>query len=65
MNFPSIIAIAGLLLTAIWLAEVWGHNAARKRRERDRAREARDMRHITGSPRWWKEPPDDELHGDY
>jgi hypothetical protein len=64
MRFP-IIAIVGMILTAIWLTEIWGHNAVRKRRERDREREARDLRHITGFPRWWKEPPEDGPHGDY
>lgn len=59
------IIIVGLILTAIWLVEVWGQNAARKRKERDRARDIRELAHITGFPRWWKEPSDDGPEGDH
>ena len=61
---PALIAI-GLVLLFVWLVEVWNLRAAMRRRIRDRERESRDLIHITGSKKWWREPPDDDLTDDY
>jgi hypothetical protein len=45
----SLVAIAGLVLIAfIHLM---------KRRERDKERQAANLRHITGAKHWWCDPP--------
>ena len=45
--------------------EIWVEKASHKRRERDRERESRELRHITKSRVWWKEPPEDGPEGDH
>ena len=59
------VAALGLILILVWLVEVWSQKASRKRRERDRERESRELRHITKSRVWWKEPPEDGPEGDH
>jgi hypothetical protein len=56
--------IAGFLLAA-FLIEWLNLLAQHHRRERDREREASNLTHITGSKRWWREPPSDGPEGDY
>jgi FtsZ-interacting cell division protein ZipA len=58
------IAICGLLLAALWLAERQLQRRSRRFRERDRKREEESLRHITGARRWWREPPGDGPEGD-
>ena len=58
------VIIGAVLFFLIILIERW--NTAYKRRERDRAINSDNLRHITGSSRrWWKEPSGDELDDDY
>ena len=56
--------VAGLILLA-WLIDYSSIIRAYQRRERDREREARDLSHITGARKWWKEPPNDGPDGDH
>jgi hypothetical protein len=54
----AIVAIIGLVLLVFL-------NLLIKRRERDREREAKKFTYITGSRRWWREPPSDGPEGDH
>jgi hypothetical protein len=61
-------SVLGFLLLAAWLIEMWAAQRSRQRRERDRQQEQDNLRHITGTRAWWKEPrprPDDENLGDH
>lgn len=60
-----VVAIIGLILVAAWIEQTISLRAARKRRERDRARESRELAHIVGPRKWWKDPPDDGPESDY
>jgi hypothetical protein len=56
--------LAGLILLA-FLLERWSLRRGYMRRERDRAREANNLRHITKARPWWREPPADGPEGDH
>jgi hypothetical protein len=59
------IGVFGLIFVLIWLVEIWVEKASHKRRERDRERESRELRHITKSRVWWQEPPENGPEGDH
>jgi hypothetical protein len=56
--------LAGLILLA-FLIERFSMHRAYRRRERDQAREASNLRHITHAKPWWREPPADGPEGDH
>jgi hypothetical protein len=58
------IVMGGLILVA-FLTEWLNLLRVHQRRERDREREASNLSHITGTKRWWREPPSDGPEGDH
>lgn len=54
-----LISALGFLILLAWLIE------RRLGRHRARRRPPDNLRHITGSPHWWKEPPRDGPEGDH
>jgi hypothetical protein len=66
MNAPTVAfaVLAGLILIA-FLVERFNLHRARKRWERDRDRESANLSHITGTPPWWREPPNSGPEDDH
>ena len=58
-----VVAIIGLILIGAWIEQELVLRA-RKRRERARDHCLRELEHITGPQKWWKDP-DDGPEGDY
>ncbi len=60
----AFLILAGLILIAWWIdaySVMWSY----RRRELDRERQSNNLRHITGTKRWWGNSPDDGPEGDH
>ena len=60
----ALLVTIGLVLL-VCLVEAFNLNGAHSRRERGRERQSNNLRHITGTKRWWGNTPDDGPEGDH
>jgi hypothetical protein len=58
----ALLTVLGVLLIAAFVIERLTSRHARHKRDHE---SRNNLRHITGSPPWWKDPPGDGPEGDH